>query len=241
MQIPANLVSDYPVREDAAYPTGWSGLTNHRVRSGVSRRRLEAFRESAYAARQMDLSSVAVRDEWDGATCSEVYLLFDEGRPAGTVRVSLNYVAGDWHRTPVCYFFEREVRSLLACERCVDAGRLLTMPGSPLEGKRCVMALFQNVTAAADQHRCRFLLAPTRADHTRFYFGMGFVAITEPRVFLNWPEPVVLLAPDWRKHRSGLRQDRLYRHIFSERNETSVAPGAAELARPIQMEARISL
>ena len=103
-------------------------------------------------------------------------------------------------------------------ERCVEVNRLLTAPGEPAEGRRRLFALMQNVTAMADEHRCRFILAPVRADHTRFYLGMGFVQVAEVREFPNWPDPLVLLALDWQKQRNYLLRHKLYRYLFSARN-----------------------
>lgn len=136
----------------------------------------------------------------------------------------MNHVAGEWHRTPVCDFFEREIQSLFRSERCVDASRLLTMPSHPAQGKRRLFALMQNVTAVADRHDCRFILAPVRRDHTRFYLGMRFVGIAKPRAFPNWPEPVALLALDWKQQRGTLLRHHLYRHLFSERNAITLPP-----------------
>ena len=105
----------------------------------------------------------------------------------------------------------------------MEADRLLTVPGDPAEGSRRLFALMQNITAMADEHQCAFILAAARMDHTRFFLGMGFVEVTEARIFPSRPLPMVLLALDWQKKRNDLQRQSFNRYLFSARNFSGFA------------------
>ena len=106
----------------------------------------------------------------------------------------------------------------------MEADRLLTVPGDPAEGGRRLFALMQNITAMADEHQCGFILAAARMDNTRFFLGMGFVEVTEARIFRSRPPAMVLLALDWQKKRNDLQRHKLYRYLFSARNFGGLGP-----------------
>jgi hypothetical protein len=57
------------------------------------------------------------------------------------------------------------------------------------------------------------VLASTRADHTRFYLGLGFRQASEPRVIPGWPVPGILVILDWMSLRCWIRSHRRYYKI----------------------------
>ena len=203
---------------DSLLPTCWPEPTSYRVGDVSTSRTLASFRRSALSARGVEAPAEAVWDEWDDAPESNSYLLSKKDGLVGTIRGTLNFARSRWQSIPDYPYFEQELRSMFRTERAVEANRLLTAPDDRGNGTRRLLALMQNVTAMADEHRCRYILAAARAHHTRFYFEMGFVQVTEAREFPSWLFPLVLLALDWQKQRHYLLHHKLYRYLFSARN-----------------------
>jgi hypothetical protein len=211
----AGILSPPPIVE--RWPTGWAGLTNVCVSSdeclsAVIQVRARALRQHGIAPRE-----VSLRDSFDEALNSTVYLLLDGSVPAGSIRASVRDLARGWDATPARSAYAAEIDRHLDGRVYLDLTRLCAVRAN--SGMECarLLALLQNGTAEADAHRCEYILAPARIEHVGFYLAMGFRSIAEARPF-SFAPAVELLVLDWTTARSHLRRHRRYRRMFTERN-----------------------
>jgi len=200
-------------RYDQCFETGWPDLTNVAVETPAGREIVWDVRWQAYLRSGMRVRRGEVEDAVDQSRHAHLFYSLADGTPVGSVRVFVSSVEGERRPSPATAAFGDEIAANFRDRTYVEAGRLAVFTGDAPDLRR-LMAVFQNVAAAADEHDCEFILAPTRADHTRFYAGMGFEEVAGPRRYLGFPYPGVLLALDWRRARRRLLAHRRYCHIF---------------------------
>jgi hypothetical protein len=224
---------------DLYFQTEWPELINAAVRTDAGQQAIFAVRREAYWHYGLKTAAYAVNDHFDYCPQTRLFYALEDGAPVAAVRACLNRFEGRQHPSPAMAIFGREITEAFSGTSYVEASRLVVLPGGGHTEFRRVMVAFQNVVATADEHDCSFILAPTRADHTRFYRGMGFEVIAGPRRYFDYPELTVLLALDWRRERNRLVSHRRYRHAFRPAHRANLNIGYT--SKPLPSFADVAL
>jgi hypothetical protein len=210
-----------------AWTTGWHDLTNIAATTGDELHSVNITRAQAYA-RDTTYRHVEPSDEFDGAANTLSFLLTrrpnERSAPAsvGTIRLSVRTADEDPLSTPCSRIFGPEVARHFSHSRFLEMSRLAIVPSNSQDAFRFYLALMQNGARVADECQCDVLLAPTIAEHTRLYFGMGFQRVTEPRPYYG-SITCCLLALDWQTARRILRTHRRFHRLFADWNLNQIA------------------
>ena len=204
------------------WETGWPALVNIAAITKSTRDQTIDTRKRVYEDSGLD---VPLSDTFDEAPNTTSYLLLDRQQPVGTVRLSVSARESQPHRTPAARIFGREIAESFGRSRLVEASRLGAVSSDSRSANR-YYAIVQNVTRTADIEDCDVILAPTAIGHMPFYLSLGFEVIAGPRVYA-WPEPVMLLALNWRARRGALRLHHRFRFIFSDWNRHESSAGGS--------------
>ena len=205
------------------WETGWQGLVNGLISSEAELARVRSLREEAYVANGVPSAKDLIGDDFDRDPNTKIFVLQDSARALGTVRVSTCPP-----RTSSCLSqcfneFPAYVKRDSYLEATHFAIRRSASSGDP----RFVLSLIQNVTAEADRHGARYIVAPISTKHWSFFGSLGFDPISRERQMPRWGHPVILGCLDWRSERNRLRRDPSFHYIFTTRNP------AGELSRSL--------
>jgi len=203
------------------WETGWQGLVNGLISSEAELARVRSLREEAYVTNGVPSAKDLIGDDFDREPNTKIFVLQDSTRAIGTVRVSTCPPRTSFFLSQCFDEFPAYVKRDSYLEVTHFAIRHRAGSGDP----RFVLSLIQNVTAEADRHGARYIVAPIFTKHWSFFGSIGFSPISHERRMSRWGHPVILGCLDWQSERSRLRRDPRFHHFFTARNP------AGELAR----------
>ena len=205
------------------WETGWQGLVNGLISSEAELARVRSLREEAYVTNGVPSAKDLIGDDFDREPNTKIFVLQDSTRAIGTVRVSTCPPRTSFFLSQCFDEFPAYVKRDSYLEVTHFAIRHSAGSGDP----RFVLSLIQNVTAEADRHGARYIVAPIFTKHWSFFGSVGFNPISHERRMPRWGHPVILGCLDWQSERNRLRKDPRFHYLFTARNS------AGELARSL--------
>lgn len=199
------------------WKTGWPSMTNNLVTHPNEMVIVQSLRTMSYRKARMNPPDEIIRDEFDTAANSRLFVLYEYDEPVGTIRALIRYPS---YNLPTAFStrFAREILANIGQSPYVEITRLAIYHSGSTRAPRHALALMQNGTAEADTNGCDYILAPIRQEHLSFYSNIGFKMISEARLFAGWPGTATLACLDWSAERRRLRNHHRFNHLFSARN-----------------------
>ena len=205
------------------WETGWQGLVNGLISSEAELARVRSLREEAYVANGVPSAKDLIGDDFDRDPNTKIFVLQDSARALGTVRVSTCPPRTSSFLSQ-CF---NEFPAYVKRDNYLEVTHFAIRPSAASGDPRFVLSLIQNVTAEADRHGARYIVAPISTKHWSFYGSIGFKQISRERWMSRWSYPVILGCLDWPAERNRLRRDPSFHHVFTARNPVGESPSSA--------------
>lgn len=218
LRIPIRMVgaaAESPKPDPGRWETGWPALQNVLVRTAADLAAARVLRRESFQPAGGSFTSDIACDDLDAAPNSRIFLLYEENRPAGTVRV-MNGDPRLGKNTFFSRYFAAEIAALAG--GYVEVTQFAIARPFGCHDPRHVLALLQNVTSEADRTRATSILTALDPDHQSFYAASGFRPVSDTRRLPGWPYEISLGILDWAAERDRLRESYTFRRCFCSRN-----------------------
>ncbi len=99
--------------------------------------------------------------------------------------------------------------------RTLEMSQFCVVQRHPVPDIRRTMAVLQNVTSAADDHRCEMILALGSPQQARFYRALGFALAAGYKMLPKLGLNIGLFSLNWSDARIRLRKNLALRDLFA--------------------------